>query len=648
MNRSVNLKLTMVVIASCATVMLTGCGGSGSSGSSSSSAEQTPSSLSGTVAAGNAVANAYVQIIDANGKSLNATADASGNYAASLSGLSTPLLIAANDPAGMQPALYSVLAALPTGSAPAVVNVTTLTTALSALLTASGNPVDLAQSGSLSAHVTQSAVDSASATLNAALKDILSQNGLDTASFNAVASPFVANHTGQDAVIDSVQMIPAPAAGFKLVSAGDPSVAIVLNSNATPGAPLAALPVPANFLASVTALLGQCLGGTSASCTQALDSSYLENGHTTFLGAHPEMAASGITLGYPTTLKFLSGSSTLKALVAYPFTRSDGTGGAFVTVAQQTGSESWNIVGNQQQFDVRITSMLERRQFVDTDDAPYSRYDAGLLVDIPVGGANPASLASAAVSGPGINGTAYLLPSAATGSGEFAFSSRQLTAVPTGGLLSQSNTALYRWSWQALPGATGTYSPGADSLGFNTPAPIDTSSVPMYATYTVTFYDSTGAQIGQSMSVTNPSPVMTAANGSGVTWQTLSSATIQSFLTPGGAASGVATQMTAAWSTSFGQLADAAPLVTSLEASAFPGTGAASTTIVDGWWTGPAANTASGQYSATATAGVNSSGIAECSGCQFPALMRGGARIVSLDWNTVTHARYFNIWKVYE
>ncbi|PYE20546.1 hypothetical protein C7410_11684 [Paraburkholderia silvatlantica] len=648
MDRSIHLNPTMAVVAACATAMLAGCGGSGSSGSPSSSASQMPSSLSGTVAAGNAVANANIQIIDANGKALNATADSSGNYTAPLSGLTTPLLIVANDPAGMQPALYSVLAALPTGSAPAVVNVTTLTSALSALLTASGNPVDLAQSGSLSSHVTPSAVDSAGATLNAALKDILSQNGLNAASFNAVASPFGANHTGQDAVIDSVQMVPAPAGGFKLVSAGDPSVAIALNSSATPGAPLAALPVPANFLASATALLGQCIGGASASCAQTFDSSYLENGHTTFLGAHPEMAASGITLGYPTTLKFLSANGAQKALVAFPFTRSDGTAGAFVTVAQQTGSGSWNIVGNQQPFDVRITSMLERRQFVDTDDAPYSRYDAGLLVDIPVGGVNPANLASVAVSGPGINGTAYLLPSAATGSGEFAFSSHPLTAPPTGGLLSQSNTALYRWSWQSLPGATGTYSPGADSLGFNTPAPIDTSSVPMYATYNVTFYDSTGAQIGQPISVTNPSPVMAAANGAGVTWQTLSSATIQSFLTPGGAASGAATQVSAAWSASFGQIADAAPLVTSLEASAFPGTGAASTTIVDGWWTGSAGRAASGQYSATATAGVNSSGNAECSGCQFPALTPGGARIVSLDWTTMTHAHYYNIWKVYE
>jgi hypothetical protein len=648
MKKPVHPTLTSFVVATCATAVLAGCSGGGSSGSSSSAVSATPTSLSGTVAAGNPIANSTIQIIDANGKTASAKADASGAYTASLSGLTPPLLVVANDPGGMQPTLYSVLASLPSGSAPAVVNVTTLTSALSALLTASGNPVDLAASGSLNALATKSAVESAGTTLNAALKDILSQNGLSFSTFDPVATPFVANHTGQDAVIDTVQMIPAPAGGFELFSVGDPSTAIALNKSTAPGASLVASPVAANFLEPATALLAQCVSGTSASCTQAIDSSYLESGHNAFFDAHPEMSASGISLGYPTTLKFQSSSGAQKALVAFPYTLSNGTGGAFITVAQQTSSGNWTIVGNQQQYDISIKSMLERRQFVDAEDAAYSRYDAGLVIDIPLGGANPANLASAAVSGPGINGTAYLLPRDATGSGALALSSHLLTAVPTGGLLSESNTALYRWSWQALPGATGTYTPGADSYGFNTPAPIDTSSVPHYATYTVTFYDATGAQIGQPVSVTNPSPVMTAANGAGVVWQTLSSDTINSFLTPGGVASGATTQMTAAWSTSTSLIADAAPLVTSMEATAFPGTGATSTTTVNGWWTGPAARDTSGQYSVTATAGVNGRGVAECTGCQFPALTPGGARIVALDWTTPTQTSYFNIWKVYE
>jgi hypothetical protein len=443
-------------------------------------------------------------------------------------------------------------------------------------------------------------------------------------------------------------MIPAAEGGFKLVSTADPTTAIVLNSGTTSATPLATPPFAANYLATLATQLGQCVAGTSASCSQAIDTSYLENGHTAFLDAHPSLAASGTTLGYPTTLEFVSSNGAHKALVVFPYTRSNSTAGTFVTVAQQSGSGGWTIVGNQQAYDVTITSMLERRQFVDSDDTPYSRYDAGLVINIPEGGVNPAALASAAVTGPGINGTAYLLPRESTGTGGLALSSHLLTAPPTGGLLSESNTALYRWSWQALPGATGTYSPGSDSLGFNTPAPIDITTVPMYASYTVTFYDSTGAQIGQPMSVLNPSPVVGAASGGSVAWQTLSSDTIQSFLTPGGATSGAVTQMSAAWSTASGLATQGSPLVTSMEASTFPGTAAASQTTVDGWWIGPAARTASSQYSVTATAGMDQNGVAECSGCQFQALTAGGARLLSLGWTGPDRTHYYNIWKVYE
>jgi hypothetical protein len=43
---------------------------------------------------------------------------------------------------------------------------------------------------------------------------------------------------------------------------------------------------------------------------------------------------------------------------------------------------------------------------------------------------------------------------------------------------------------------------------------------------------------------------------------------------------------------------------------------------VDGWWTGPASFAASGQYSATVTAGVDQNGAQECTttACPFPAL----------------------------
>lgn len=624
------------------TALLAGCGG-GSSSNTSTPPPASPSSIGGTVATGSAVSNANVQIIDVNGKSVSATSDASGNYTASLSGLTAPLLIVATDPSGIRPALFSVLAALPSGSAPAVANVTTLTTALAAMLTTSGNPLDLSASGSLGKQVTSSAVKGAMTQLNAALAAILTPNGLNVTTFDPVATPFVADQTGQDAVIDSVQVIPAPAGGVELISAADPSTTIVLNQQTIVASPLAATPVPANYLSSLTSSLGQCIAGTAVACSQAVDSTYLENGHTSFSDARPELVAPGVTLQPPQTLKFFTSNGTQKALIAVPFTASDGTSNSMVTVAQSSGAGGWKVVGNQQQYDITITSMVDRRQYLDQDDVPYSRYDSGLAVSISLGAPNPLNLASASVTGPGINGTAYLVPRNATGSGTLAFTSELQSAVPTGGVTSLSNTGLYRWSWQALPGVSGAYTSDSSVYGYVTPAPIDVSTIVPYATYTVTFYDSTGAQIGQPVSVTNPTVALSSAAAAGIVWHTLSADTISSVLTPGGTAAGAQSTLTANWSSVVNGL-NIAPLVSSMQIQTAPGTAAASSSEVDGWWPGPAKFSSTGQYSATATAGVDSSGAAQCSGCQFTTLEAGGARLLQLDW-TAGKTAYYDIWK---
>ncbi|CAG4897609.1 hypothetical protein [Paraburkholderia gardini] len=54
--------------------------------------------------------------------------------------LTAPLLVVAADPAGQRDTLYSVVAVIPAGLASTIANATTLSTALAALLTTSGNP----------------------------------------------------------------------------------------------------------------------------------------------------------------------------------------------------------------------------------------------------------------------------------------------------------------------------------------------------------------------------------------------------------------------------------------------------------------------------------------------------------------------------
>ncbi|WP_197338866.1 hypothetical protein [Ralstonia solanacearum] len=642
----------LTAAAALAVSILAGCGGGGDSSSSSTSSSTggstaTPSSMGGTVAVGGSVVGANITVIDATGKSVATTSDASGNYSIPLAGLTAPFLVIAMDPTGVHPTLASVVSSVPTGTAaPVVANVTTLTTAVAALLTASGNPLELITSGNLSSQAATSSVSGAVAKLNAALANILQANGQNAGSFDPVGTAFTANQTGADAVIDAVHVVPAPAGGTQIISSAAPSNGIVLNQGTSVSSPLAAPPASANYLSSLTSQLAQCLGGTAVSCSQAIDATYKENGYTSFTAAHPDIAAAGVTLGVPQTLQFFNGSGgAQQALIEVPYTTTGGAAGSVITVVHQTAGGTWDIIGNQQQYNVTITSYLSRWQFPDPADVPYNRYESGLSIVIPVGGSNPTNLASAAVTGPGINGTLYLVPRTGAGNGNLALTSYVQTSVPTGGMTSGSNANIYRWSWQALPGATGTYTPPANRRGFYSSSPMDLSAVQQFASYTVTFYDSTGAQIGQPMSVVNPTAPISAAAGAGVAWQAIGDSVINDFLNPNGAQAGAQSSVNLSWSNLVnGQ--NIAPLVLNAQIQANPGTGTPPpATEVGGFWNGPATFAASGQYTSSVTAGVDQYGVQGCTtACPFPALTTQGSRLVQLRWK-VGQTAYYNNWR---
>lgn len=633
--------MAVAAVAVSAAFAMAACGGGGgSSGNRATTSNATPTSMAGTVAVGGSVVGANITVIDATGKSVATTSDELGNYSISLSGLTAPLLVVASDPTGVHPTLASVVASIPTGtSAPVIGNVTTLTTAVAALLTTSGNPLELTGNGSLSSLAQTSSVTAAIAKLNTALSNILPANGLTAASFDPVGTAFTANQTGADAVIDAVQVVPAPTGGSQIISSASPSNGIALNQSTSVSTPLAAPPASATYLSQVVTALTQCLGGTSSACSNAIDASYKENGFTTFATAHPKIAASGVTIGTPQTLEFFTGTGGVQeALVSIPYTTSGGVAGTEVTVVQQTSGGAWDIIGNQQQYNVSIWSYLSRWQFLDPNDTQYNRYESGLNISIPVGGVNPSNLASASVTGPGINGTLYLVPRAASGNSTLALTPTVQTGVPTGGVTSASNTNLYRWSWQALPGVTGAYSPPTGRRGFYAPSPVDLSTVPQFATYTVTFYDSTGTQIGQPIGVVNTTPPISAAAGGGVAWQTLATAVQNTVLNPSGSLAAAQSSVGLSWSNIVNSQ-NIAPLVSRTQIQATGTSGE-----VDGWWPGPATFATSGQYSSTVTAGVDQSGVQQCSGCQFPALQSGAGRLAELNWN-VGQTAYYNIWK---
>jgi hypothetical protein len=630
-----NLTLCALAVA---TLAACGGGGSGNSTSPSVSNVATPTTLSGTVATGAPVRGANITVTDAAGKSVTATADANGNYQIPLAGLTPPFAVFATDPSGIAPPLTSLVAAIPANSsAPVIANVTSLTTAAAALVTQSGNPLDLANTQNLSALVTPDAVNKAVQTLNSSTANILSANNLDANSFNPISTVFTANQTGADAALDAVQIIPATgsAGGLQLISIADPnsSANLALNSGATASAALPAPSVTSASLAPLMAALTQCLGGSSSSCSKAIDANYKDYGFTNFAQAHPTLATTGTSLGVAKILEVMPGTAGKQVLLALPYTTSGGASGFEYTVAQQTGS-GWDIVGNQQQYDVKIQSFIQRRQTLDNDTWPsnVSRYESGIQIMIPLGAAgtpNPANLASASVTGPGITGTIYYVLPAQAGTNLLSIARAPQTGVPTGGVTSDTQAYGHRWSWQTLPGVTGTFVPSAQNLGEKYEAkPIDVSTVPQFATYTVTFYDVSGAQIGQT-SVVNPTPNIAASNGANIPWQTLSADTANSSLNPGGAQAGAVQSVNLSWSNLVNGV-NVAPLVTD---AIFTTQGSAPTDNIMGYSPG-AGYAASGLYSIRVTAGVDQTGTQGCqTACSFAALTSGIDRNLELDSN---------------
>jgi hypothetical protein len=643
---------------------LAACGGGGGSQSATSTSTATPSSIGGTVAVGDALAGANVTLIDSTGKSVTATSDAGGNYSISLSGLTAPFVLVATDPGGVNAPLYSVTASVPTGSsAPVVANVTPLTTAVAAQLTSDGNPLELTKAATLAADVSTTSVNNAISTLNTILTPILSANGVSPSAFNPINQPFTPNQTGADAVIDSVAVTTGASGGLQISSTSAPGTAITLNTSTSASASpqLAVPPVLANYLAATLQALSQCLAGTTSACSTAIDTNYLENGYSStnggFQAYHADLSASGsIITGAKTLVYWAAGQSPFpnitraSALVRIFYTNKAGQHNFALTVVQTNGSGGWDIVGNQQAYNVTISSFVDQRQYLDARDAAGNRYETGLGITIPTSGAsavNPSNLGSVNVVGAGLpSGGVWLEPRSGTGNTSLALTTQIVASAPTAATSTGSNTSLYRWAWQALPSDTSTFAfaPNSSDEGYIAATPLTAQTLPApYASYTVTFYDTTGAQIGSPLTVVNSTPPLLPAAAQGVAWQTLGSDVISNFLTPSGSLAAAQATASIDWSGVVnGQ--NVSPLVTGIQIQAGTDTSASTPAEVDGWWTGvPTAQ--NGQYSETVTAGLAQNGVQTCTtACSFPALTTGVSRLVQLNWGA-EGVSYYNIWK---
>lgn len=150
----------------------------------------------GTAAVGHAFANALVMLKDAQGQTEVAMTDGNGRYQIAVSGLTAPFLIKVADNQGRT--LFSL------GTGAGVVNIDPLTDAmLRAWYQAHGTTVENAFANPRA----QAAPDAeALKSLNAALTTLLAKalavQGLDATHVNLISTPFTADGTGMDGLLD--------------------------------------------------------------------------------------------------------------------------------------------------------------------------------------------------------------------------------------------------------------------------------------------------------------------------------------------------------------------------------------------------------------------------------------------------------------
>lgn len=188
--------LTSLCLALSGAALLGACGGGGDPAAAGGTAAAAQVTLSGTAATGAAIANAEVTATNAQGAQTKVRTGADGSFSLAIAD-GAPYVLSVVDALGQ--AWYSYAAQA------GVANITPLTTL--ALLDANANKplADLARSWA-SAQLSASAVLASAAKVNAHLQSQFQAKGLNAASHNIFSTPFAANHTGFDAVLDALRV----------------------------------------------------------------------------------------------------------------------------------------------------------------------------------------------------------------------------------------------------------------------------------------------------------------------------------------------------------------------------------------------------------------------------------------------------------
>ena len=179
---------------------------SGSETNTSSSSSTTP--LAGVAAVGAPLAGATVILVDAAGTTKTVTADAEGAYTFdNVGAMTAPFLLKASGVVGgEEQTIYSALDEKPTPGETAVLNATPMTNAVVAQLS-DGDPAKLfAAPTTMGTFIKPADMGAAKQKIMAVLEDQIKEQGLDPSKFDPFKTPFKANSSGFDKMLDLVKM----------------------------------------------------------------------------------------------------------------------------------------------------------------------------------------------------------------------------------------------------------------------------------------------------------------------------------------------------------------------------------------------------------------------------------------------------------
>ena len=206
-----------LAIAAGLAASIAACGGGSSSSSDPTAAAPTPAptpvpapaptTLNGVVATGASLAGATVTVIDASTTTTDPApviAGADGSYTVNVDGLTAPFIVKASGTLDGEPT--NLVAVVPSVAANAgnTANVTSLTNAIAALIAPAGDISALSTPATLASSVTAQKVTDASALIVNTLKTDPSIASVLGTSFNPLTTPFAADGSGIDSVLDKL------------------------------------------------------------------------------------------------------------------------------------------------------------------------------------------------------------------------------------------------------------------------------------------------------------------------------------------------------------------------------------------------------------------------------------------------------------